>query len=71
LFTLYKEDTNPFSGTEIFGKNYQTALTDPKNQQQHEQAVNAQNPAKLEFQGTVKCYESIKGNYELHHWIGS
>jgi len=35
----------------MFGKNYQAALTDPKNQQQHQTNVGAQNPAtKLEFQ---------------------
>ena len=46
-----------FKASEIFGKNYQTALTDPNAQQQHQANLPATPPptspstARLEFQG--------------------
>jgi len=46
-----QNEGNPFEPSEMFGKNYQQALTDPKLQQQHQEHVGAQNPAtKLDFQ---------------------
>jgi len=48
---LFGEKDDPFTPNSMFGKNYESAIKDPQNLQQHQTAVGAENPAtKIDFE---------------------